>query len=78
MQYVIQGAIASASSSEPIGFCRVCQSKPVRGMPMPPSFMTTLGHSAAAAMPRRQVAITSSFRLAYGPTRIRPPIWFEG
>ena len=31
------GAIAVANSSEPIGFVRSCQSKPRRGMPMPPS-----------------------------------------
>ena len=38
MQYVIKGAIDVANSSEPMGVCRVCQSNPRRGMPMPPSF----------------------------------------
>ena len=33
------GAIDAASSSEPMGLLRVCQSKPVRGIPRPPSFM---------------------------------------
>ena len=32
-------AISFARSSEPIGVSRVYQSKPKRGMPMPPSFM---------------------------------------
>src|SRR5205823_332462 len=55
MQYVSKGAIASASSSEPMGLLRVCQSKPRRGMPRPPSFITTFGHAATAAMPRRRL-----------------------
>jgi hypothetical protein len=37
MQYVMSGDIDAASSSDPIGVGRACQSKPVRGMPMPPS-----------------------------------------
>ena len=59
MQYVSNGAIDAASSSEPMGLWRVCQSKPRRGMPRPPSFITTFGHAATAAMPRRHVASTS-------------------
>jgi hypothetical protein len=46
-------------------------------MPGPPSFMRTFGHVTTAAMPRRHVASTSSSRLAYGPPRIKPPLWFE-
>src|SRR6266511_841068 len=69
MQYVMKGAIDAASSSEPMGVLRACQSKPVRGMPMPPSLILMLGHSATAAMPLRQVASTSLSRLAYGPIR---------
>src|SRR5207244_12150254 len=65
MQYVIKGAIDVANSSEAIGVVRSCQSKPRRGMPMPPSLRWTLGHTATAAMPHRQVASTSSSRWPY-------------
>ena len=77
MQYVMKGAIDVANSSEPMGLVRVCQSNPRRGMPMPPSLRWTLGHAATAAMPRRQVASTSSSRWPYGPTRFKPPRWFR-
>src|SRR3954470_3054346 len=72
MHHVRNGAIEAASSSEPIGFSRVCQSKPQRTMPRPPSLITTLGHAATAAMPLRHVSITSS-RFEYGPVRSKPP-----
>ena len=58
------GAMDAANSSEPIGRARVCQSNPSRGIPMPPSLRLTLGHCATAASPPRQVANTSSSRLA--------------
>ena len=77
MQYVMKGAIDVANSSEPMGVVRSCQSKPRRGMPMPPSLRWTLGHTATAAMPHRQVASTSSSRWRYGPTRFKPPRWFR-
>ena len=78
MQYVIKGAIDAASSSEPMGL--------LPGMPVETGARHAdatefdrrrWGTAATAAMPRRQVASTSSSRLAYGPTRIRPPIWFK-
>jgi hypothetical protein len=34
---LISGTIDAASYSEPIGLSRLRQSKPIRGMPMPPS-----------------------------------------
>ena len=46
-------------------------------MPIPPSLTVTFGQAATAAIPFRQVSRTSSSRLAYGPTRIRPPMWFR-
>jgi hypothetical protein len=39
MHGVMTQAISFARSSDPIGVSRVYQSKPKRGMPMPPSFM---------------------------------------
>src|SRR5262245_28659063 len=77
MQYVMKGAIDVANSSEPMGVVRGCQSKPRRGMPMPPSLRWMLGQAATAAMPLRQVASTSSSRFPYGPTRFKPPRWFR-
>ena len=73
----MNAAIDVASSSEPMGVFRVCQSNPVRGMPIPPSLTYTLGHAATAAIPRRQITSTSSSRSAYGPTRSNPPMWFR-
>src|SRR4029450_7687602 len=77
MQYCIRGDSARASSAEPMGFSRSAQSKPNRRCPTPPSLMITLGQAATAAMPRRQAGSTASSRLAYGPTRTKPPIWFK-
>ena len=54
IQYCIKGDNAAASSSEPMGVARACQSKPKRCCPTPPSFMRTLGQAATAAMPRRE------------------------
>src|SRR5262245_6342247 len=42
-----------------------------------PRVVTRLGQAATVAMPRRPVASASVSRLAYGPTRVRPPTWFE-
>ena len=68
------GVIASANSADPIGISRSCQSNPVRGMPIPPSFTTTLGHWATWDIPDFQLAMISSSLLAYGPTLHKPPI----
>src|SRR5215212_12031403 len=55
---VMTDAISLASSSEPIGLSRVYQSKPMRGMPMPPSFRKTLGQAATSARPFFQAGST--------------------
>ena len=64
MQWLTMGAMFEASSSEPMGLSRRCQSNPTLGIPMPPIFMYMLGCAAAAAMPLVQVALTSSMRPA--------------
>ena len=56
----MMGAAVWAISAEPTGVGRVCQSKPMRGIPMPPSFITMLGQAATALMPWRHWAITES------------------
>ena len=49
---------------------RVCQSNPVRGIPMPPSLSVTFGHFAMSAMPLFQAGITSPSLPANGPMRL--------
>ena len=57
MQYVIKGPWTPPAPPSRWACCRVCQSKPVRGMPMPPSLIVTFGarrHRRDAAPPGGQ------------------------